>query len=425
MTTNSDQNAQHSVLWTRALDAAAQPLTPVMRWWRSAIADALTSYPKPDDSPTGHASGHDCDRILIFGAGPAVGWGVRTHDRGLPGAFARALTAHTGRGSDVHVVADANMRVGQAPAALIGLRLSQYDAVVVMLGGNDALRLTPVKRWRDGLTVLLDEIGEASPGILVAVAGIQPIRSIGVFDSLLGGVAQRRGVSMNHVTAQVCLDTPYTVFVSTAARVSPRTSGGRHMTPIDFTAWAEALADRIAPILTGSHNLNGDRRRTTLPAGPPAPVAGGTQAGDAAGLEGAASDRLDCIVSLAKRAFRTDFALISLLDGNRRRQLGNTGSGGHAEIAGFPSIYDIAGTGEDEMIVRDARADDRFADHPMVVGEPHIRFIADFPIESRAGLRIGALCVLACTPRRRAEDIDVDFLRDLALMAQRELSPLV
>lgn len=76
-----------------------------------------------------------------------------------------------------------------------------------------------------------------------------------------------------------------------------------------------------------------------------------------------------------------------LLDGDRRWQAGRTAPG-LAGVVRFPALSDFAG---------------------------------DFPIESPSGQRIGALCVVGCTPRRRADDIDVDFLKQLALLAQREL----
>jgi GAF domain-containing protein len=72
-------------------------------------------------------------------------------------------------------------------------------------------------------------------------------------------------------------------------------------------------------------------------------------------------------------------------------------------------------------VVPDTEADDRFAAGPLLNGDHSMRFYAGFPIESPSGERVGALCVLDSQPRRRADDIDRDLLRELALMVQREM----
>lgn len=54
---------------------------------------------------------------------------------------------------------------------------------------------------------------------------------------------------------------------------------------------------------------------------------------------------------------------------------------------------------EDIFIVEDARADVRFQDNPLVVGEPHVRFYAGVPLKSHEGFALGSLCVIDHIPR--------------------------
>ena len=58
----------------------------------------------------------------------------------------------------------------------------------------------------------------------------------------------------------------------------------------------------------------------------------------------------------------------------------------------------------DVMEVDDAKADKRFADNPLVVGSPHIRFYAGAPLVTKEGCALGVMCVLDRKPRTLSSD---------------------
>ncbi|WP_336493072.1 hypothetical protein, partial [Methylobacterium nigriterrae] len=87
-----------------------------------------------------------------------VGWGVTTHGLALPGFLARALTSLTGRGTDVDVVASPDKRLKNALRELQALPLWRYDAIVVVLGVNEALELASLKKWRRNLSSTLSTL---------------------------------------------------------------------------------------------------------------------------------------------------------------------------------------------------------------------------------------------------------------------------
>jgi PAS domain S-box-containing protein len=76
----------------------------------------------------------------------------------------------------------------------------------------------------------------------------------------------------------------------------------------------------------------------------------------------------------------------------------------------------------DVMVISDANNDERFADNPMVTGEPRIRFYAGAPLITPEGQALGTLCVLDDVPRQLDPE-QIEALRALArqTVAQMEL----
>lgn len=72
------------------------------------------------------------------------------------------------------------------------------------------------------------------------------------------------------------------------------------------------------------------------------------------------------------------------------------------------------------FVVEDATRDPRFQDNPLVVGEPHIRFYAAFPLLDGGNHPLGTLCILDREPRK-LRDREVRSLRELAALASEEI----
>ncbi|HEX4353648.1 MAG TPA: diguanylate cyclase, partial [Polyangiales bacterium] len=72
------------------------------------------------------------------------------------------------------------------------------------------------------------------------------------------------------------------------------------------------------------------------------------------------------------------------------------------------------------LVVPDARRDQRFAENPLVLGEPHIRFYAGAPLETPDGLNIGTLCAIDLQPRQ-FNDEQLATLGDLAALVVDQL----
>lgn len=107
---------------------------------------------------------------------------------------------------------------------------------------------------------------------------------------------------------------------------------------------------------------------------------------------------LDDLAGFAAELCGTPTALVSLVEQEHQWFLARVGLAA-ASTPRSMSFCAHAMLGDAIMEVRDAAADPRFADNPLVTGEPHIRFYAGAPLVSHEGVPLGAICVIAPEPR--------------------------
>jgi GAF domain-containing protein len=397
-------------------ESAKRRLAPLMRLWRMGIETKLAQTPRPYDEPNVSARGKNSDRILIFGAGLAVGWGVTTHDLALPGFLARSLSSLTGRGTDVDVVAHPDNRLDGALEQLRAMRLWRYDAVVIVLGVNEALELVQLEKWRHDLSELLAELGEVVRAPVLVVA-IPKIRSIPVYNSALGGLAESHAAGLNRESAQVCAVIPHAIFVPLPHLAFP--ARHRHRGPESYADAATVIASALAPALEHSPHETDDPYRP-FPHDEAEAEAERQAAVDSIDLSDVEFRRaLDELLGITQASLQVRMAVLTVLDHDK--QLIRTST--RTPITELPragSFCDTTIRLRGGMVVPDALDDERFRDYPLVAGDPAFRYYAGFPIESPSGERIGALCVFDPEPRE-ADEADLTRLRDLALLGQRRL----
>ena len=129
----------------------------------------------------------------------------------------------------------------------------------------------------------------------------------------------------------------------------------------------------------------------------------------------------DDITQLAAQICQTPIALISLVDKDRQWFKSRRGltirETPIADSFCAHNITDPATT----MIVEDARRNERFADNPLVTGEPHIVFYAGVPLVDPDGHVLGSLCVID----REARHLSDEQLAALKTLTKQVVNLLV
>ena len=133
-------------------------------------------------------------------------------------------------------------------------------------------------------------------------------------------------------------------------------------------------------------------------------------------LDTEAEPQFDALVNAAATVCGVAISAISLIDCRRQWFKAVRGLSGVRETPRELAFCAHTVLGEDLLEVPDARMDERFFDHPMVVGAPNIRFYAGMPLRIDGGPSLGTLCVIDCQPRS-LDGGQRDLLRQLAQAA--------
>ncbi|WP_335334101.1 putative bifunctional diguanylate cyclase/phosphodiesterase [Candidatus Sodalis pierantonius] len=129
---------------------------------------------------------------------------------------------------------------------------------------------------------------------------------------------------------------------------------------------------------------------------------------------------LDRIIHLTANIFNVPIVLISLLEADRQLFAASVDVS-VCETGRELSFCAHAIRQQDMMVIPDARQDTRFADNPLVTGDPHVRFYAGMPLRSQTGYALGTLFIIDRTPRMGLSESDRRNLRDLAALVMDKL----
>ncbi|MDO8523070.1 MAG: GAF domain-containing protein [bacterium] len=131
--------------------------------------------------------------------------------------------------------------------------------------------------------------------------------------------------------------------------------------------------------------------------------------------------RFDELTKTAIKRFNVAISTITVIDKDREWYKSCQGTQSHSELREI-SFCGHAMFSRDIFIVENTLKDERFANNPMVVGPPYIRFYAGVAIhERKSDQPIGVFCIKDTQPRTMSPE-DIVFLVELAKKAEDMLN---
>lgn len=190
-------------------------------------------------------------RLIAFGESTVAGMGARTHETGLAGQLALALSRDTGRRVDWTVVARSGINARQCRTELVPkLAGRRAGVVMIALGVNDAIELHTARRWVSDIEKLIEDIRAEVGDALVLLAGVPPLDYFPALPQPLSFVLGARSVALERASLVMAKKLKRVVYVP--FRIERERGGdlfcadGFHPSELGYSEWAEQLAAAFA-----------------------------------------------------------------------------------------------------------------------------------------------------------------------------------
>ncbi len=346
-----------------------------------------------------HRRGASPERVLVIGSQIALGSDRRHRDAvALSDLLADRLWLRSRRGVDLDVLWELRPVLRAVRGGLSAWRLWRYDAVVVVAPARLS-GLPPRLRMLGVLGLLRSVIRELAAASHVLVVTIEP-----------RAAARRRA---RHHTGSA-----FAPGLRIEGSGSPLVDA--LTVPDESAIGADMIAGRLIDVLgrvTATYRSAPESHGPAEERGP-TEEQGRQRAVDALAVSPALTSRLRQIAVMARNTFETEFAEIDVVGRGRQHTLAAAGLPS-PDLPRPLSLCAKAIRSDGVTVIEDAVLAFGRDGTPEADGRP-IRFYAAYPLESLEGYRIGVLCVFDTVAVPEAE-VDVEALRDLALLAEAEL----
>lgn len=165
------------------------PLLPIMYFQAMSIRKKVPTLPEATGfSGTCIVNSNKSEKITMISLGESTvaGIGVKTHEEGFTGTFAKTLAEETQQNVDWKVYAKSGYTAKMVLNRLVPkITEKNPDIILIGLGGNDSFTLNRPWTWKKDIQNLIEELKSRFPEATLVFANMPPIKEFPAFTGLI------------------------------------------------------------------------------------------------------------------------------------------------------------------------------------------------------------------------------------------------
>lgn len=188
--------------------------------------------------------GETTAKLLVIGESTVAGLGARTHREALTGQFAERLSSRIGRRIEWTVIGRNGVTARRTIDELVPMMPdTQFDYILLGIGGNDVMKLSSPKKWRRDMLELLGILRDRNPNAVIFITNCPMIVLSPVIPHpikfLLWELSKMHDANIREFTAG--MESVHYYPQPVDVRVEGFFADGIHPSEQGYSDWAEAM----------------------------------------------------------------------------------------------------------------------------------------------------------------------------------------
>lgn len=238
------------------------PLLPILYFQGKSIRKNISQLPEAKGVEGVEVINSDPHKLklLVLGESTVAGVGVETHEEGFAGTLAKGLSHLLEKNIAWRVYARSGYTAKRVQYKIVSkITESEFDMIVIGLGGNDAFTLNSPKKWAQDVQNLLDELRSRFGDVPIYFTNMPPIKEFPAFTKtikfVVGNLVELLGeelkaiVSVNNnvfYNSEIITISGFTKRLNIEPKGKVFFSDGVHPSKFTYQIWAKDMSKFIS-----------------------------------------------------------------------------------------------------------------------------------------------------------------------------------
>lgn len=191
------------------------------------------------------SNGDDTVEMLAIGESTIAGLGAKTHQTAFAGQFAEQLSSRLGRGVSWTVIGRNGVTAERTIRELVPqIPNKHFDYILVGLGGNDVMKLSSPRKWRQDMTRLIEILKEKNPGAVIFLSNCPVIKLSPAIPQPINAILWELSKLHDANIKEIVSQTPNVFYYHQPANVPPDFfADGIHPSEIGYAEWSRSMME--------------------------------------------------------------------------------------------------------------------------------------------------------------------------------------